>query len=54
MLKESLSAFPVEINFKMISMMKTKELMKVPTYKQIHRLKMYINKHAENMFKRFS
>jgi hypothetical protein len=54
LLKEIISAFPVENNLEMISMMKTKKLMKVPIYKQINRLKMYINKHAENMFKRFS
>jgi hypothetical protein len=54
LLKEIISAFPVENNLEMISMMKTKELMKVPIYKQINILKMYINKHAQNMFKRFS
>jgi hypothetical protein len=54
MLKEIISAFPVENNLEMISMMKTKELMKVPIYKQILRLKEFINKHAQNMFKRFS
>ena len=43
MLKEIISAFPVENNLEMISMMKTKELMKVPIYKQINILKMYIN-----------
>jgi hypothetical protein len=53
-LKEIISAFPVENNLEMISMMKTKDKMKVPIYKQINRLKMYINKHAQNMFKRFS
>jgi hypothetical protein len=30
------------------------QMLKVPIYKQINRLKMYINKHALNMFKRFS
>ena len=54
MLKEIISSFPVENNLEMISMMKTKELMKVPIYKQILRLKEFINKHAENMFNRFS
>jgi hypothetical protein len=54
MLKEIISAFPVENNLEEISKLKTKELMKVPIYKQINRLKMYINKHALNMFKRFS
>jgi len=54
MLKEIISAFPVENNLEMISMMKTKDKMKVPIYKQINRLKEFINKHAENMFKRFS
>ena len=54
MLKEIISAFLVENNLEEISKLKTKELMKVPIYKQINRLKMYINKHALNMFKRFS
>jgi len=54
MLKESISAFPVENNLEMISMMKTKDKMKVPIYKMILRLKEFINKHAQNMFKRFS
>jgi hypothetical protein len=54
MLKEIISAFPVEKNLEEISKLKTKELMKVPIYKQINKLKMYINKHALNMFKRFS
>jgi hypothetical protein len=54
LLKEIISAFPVENNLEMISMMKTKELMKVPIYKMILRLKEFINKHAQNMFKRFS
>jgi hypothetical protein len=53
-LKEIISSFTLENNLEMISMMKTKELMKVPIYKQINILKMYINKHALNMFKRFS
>ena len=54
LLKESISAFPVENNLEMISMMKTKDKMKVPIYKQINILKMYINKHSKNMFNRFS
>jgi hypothetical protein len=54
MLKEIISAFPVKKILEEISKLKTKELMKVPIYKQINRLKMYINKHALNMFKRFS
>ena len=54
MLKEIISAFPVENNLEEISKLKTKAKMKVPIYKQILRLKMYINKHAENMFRRIS
>ena len=54
MLKEIISAFPIENNLEMISMMKTKDKIKVPIYKQILRLKEFINKHALNMFKRFS
>jgi hypothetical protein len=54
MLKEIISAFPVENNLEEISKLKTKAKIKVPIYKQILRLKMYINKHAENMFRRFS
>ena len=54
MLKEIISSFPVENNLEEISKLKTKDKMKVPIYKQINRLKMYINKHALNMFKRFS
>ena len=50
MLKEIISSFPVENNLEMISMMKTKELMKIPIYKQINILKMYINKHAQKIF----
>jgi hypothetical protein len=51
MLKEAISAFPVENNLEMISKLKTKQNMKVPIYKQILRLKEFINKHAENMFR---
>ena len=54
LLKESISAFPVENNLEEISKLKTKDKMKVPIHKQILRLKEFINKHAENMFKRFS
>jgi hypothetical protein len=54
MLKEVISAFPVENNLEEISKLKKKDKMKVPIYKQINILKMYINKHAQNMFKRFS
>jgi len=53
MLKEVISAFPVENNLEEISKLKTKAKMKVPIYKQILRLKEFINKHAENMFRRF-
>ena len=51
MLKEIISAFPVENNLKMISKLKTKQNMKVPIYKMILRLREFINKHAENMFR---
>jgi hypothetical protein len=54
MLKEQISAFPVENNLEMISKLKNKQNMKVPIYKQILRLKEFINKHAQNMFRRFS
>ena len=54
MLKEIISAFPLENNLEEISKLKTKELMNVPIYKQILRLKEFINNHALNMFKRFS
>ena len=54
MLKEIISAFPVENDLEMISKLKTKKNMKVPIYKQILRLKEFINKHAENMFRRIS
>ena len=43
MLKEIISAFPVENNLEEISKLKTKDKMKVPIYKQINILKMYIN-----------
>ena len=54
MLKEIISAFPVENNLEEISKLKTKDKMKVPIYKMILRLKEFINKHAKNMFNRFS
>ena len=54
MLKEIISAFPVENKLEEISKLKTKDKMKVPVYKQINILKMYINEHSLNMFKRFS
>jgi len=50
MLKEQISAFPVENKLEEISKLKTKQNMKVPIYKQILRLKEFINKNAENMF----
>ena len=54
MLKEQISAFSVENNLEMISKLKTKQNMKVPIYKQILRLKEFINKNAKNTFRRFS
>jgi hypothetical protein len=51
MLKEIISAYPVENNIEQISLLKKKEKMKVPLYKQILRLKEYINRDAENMFR---
>ena len=54
MLKEIISAFPVENNLEMITKLKTKQNMKVPIYKMILRLKEFINKYAENTFRRFS
>jgi hypothetical protein len=54
MLKEQISAFSVENNLEEISKLKTKQNMKVPIYKQILRLKEFINKNAENTFRRFS
>ena len=54
MLKEIISAFTVEKNLEEISKLKIKDKMKVPIYKMILRLKEFINKHAQNMFKRFS
>ena len=51
LLKEIISAFPVENDIEEISKLKTKDKMKVPIYKQILRLKEFINKHAENMFR---
>jgi len=54
MIKEQVSALPVENNLEMISKLKTKQNMKIPIYKMILRLKEFINKHAENTFRRFS
>jgi len=54
MLKEIISAFPVENILEEISKLKTKYKMKVPIYIIILRLKEFIYKHALNMFKRFS
>ena len=51
MLKEIISSFPVENNLEEISKLKTKDKMKVPIYKQILRLKEFINKHAQNVFR---
>jgi len=51
MIKEAISAFPVENNLEEISKLKSKQNMKVPIYKQILRLKEFINKNAENMFR---
>ena len=53
MLKEAISAFPVENNLEMISKLKTKQNMKVPIYKQILRVKEYVNNHAQNMIRQF-
>ena len=46
-LKEIISAFPVENNLNNISLLKTKEEMKLPIHKQILILKRYINKDSE-------
>jgi prefoldin subunit 5 len=51
MLKEQISAFPVENTLEEISKLKNKQNMKVPIYKQILRLKEFVNKNAENMFR---
>jgi len=51
LLKEQISAFPVENTLEEISKLKNKQNMKVPIYKQILRLKEFINKNAENMFR---
>jgi hypothetical protein len=51
MIKEAIVAFQVENNLEEISKLKTKQNMKVPIYKQILRLKEFINKNAENMFR---
>ena len=49
MLKEIVSAFPVENKIEEISKLKTKEMMKVPIYKQILRLQEY-NMNTEKYF----
>jgi len=49
MLKEIVSAFPVENKIEEISKLKTKEMMKVPIYKQILRLEEY-NMNTEKYF----
>jgi len=54
MLKEQVSAFPVENNLEMISNMKSKTLMSQPIYKQILRLKEYINSDAKNVLIRYN
>jgi len=54
MIKKAISAFPVENNLELISKLKTKQNMKVLIYKKFLRLKEFINKHAENTFRRFS
>ena len=54
MIKKAISAFPVENNLELISKLKTKQNMKVLIYKKNLRLKEFINKHAENTFRRFS
>jgi hypothetical protein len=51
LLKEQISAFPVENTLEEISKLKNKQNMKVPIYKQILRLKEFVNKNAENMFR---
>jgi hypothetical protein len=50
-LKEIISAFPVENNLNNISLLKTKEEMKLPIHKQILILKRYINKDAEKIIR---
>ena len=54
MLKEIVSSFPVENNIEQISLIKTKEKMKGPIYKQILRLKEYINRDAEKILRQIS
>ena len=53
MIKEAISAFPVENKIEEISKLKTKQNMKVPIYKQILRVKEYVNNHAQNMIRQF-
>jgi hypothetical protein len=47
LLKEQISAFPVENNLEMIIKLKTKDKIKVPIYKQILRLKKFIYKYVQ-------
>ena len=54
MLKEQVSAFPVENNLEIISNLKSKKSMSQPLYKQILILKKYINSDAENVLRQFS
>ena len=50
-LKEIISAFPVENNLNNISLLKTKEEMKLPIHKQILILKRFINKDSEKIIR---
>ena len=54
LLKEQISAFPVENNLEKITNLKSKALMAPHIYKQILRLKEYINNDAENVLRKFS
>ena len=54
MLKEQISAFPVENNLERISNLKSKKSMSQPLYKQILILKKYINSDAENVLRIYS
>ena len=51
MLKEIISAFPLENKLEEINKLKTKQNMKVQIYLQILRLKEFINKNAENLLR---
>lgn len=50
-LKEIISAFPVENNLNNISLLKTKEEMKLPIHKQVLILKRFINKDSEKIIR---